>query len=80
MGHDERLSEDDLATRRESEFTADALLAQQLRAQGGLYVERGRCVNCGATCLPQAVYCDEDCRADHEARLQRQARQRSRLG
>lgn len=76
----ERLAEDDMATRREAEFLTDALLAQQLRATGGELVVRGVCTNCGAACLPQCVYCDAECRADHEARLAAIARQRGSLG
>ena len=76
----ERLSADDMATRREAEFLADALMAQQLRATGGALVKQGLCTNCGAACAPRAVYCDADCRADHERRLLAHARQRPLLG
>lgn len=71
---DERLSADDMATRREEEFLAHALLAQAARAGGGAAIRQGVCSNCGQQCLPRAVYCDADCRADHEARLERLAR------
>lgn len=69
----ERLSsDDDLATRREEEFRDAALRrAAQQRAPG----TPGTCSNCGEACLPQAVYCDADCRADHEARQRVLARQ-----
>jgi len=70
---DERLSADDMATRREEEFLAHARLAQQARAAGGDVIRQGVCSNCGLACQPQAVYCDADCRADHEQRLQRAA-------
>lgn len=80
LGAAERLAEDDMATRREAEFLADALETQRLRAAGGELVVRGVCTNCGQACLPQCVYCDADCRADHEARLAALARQRNRLG
>lgn len=76
----DRLSPDDQAARTTEQLQAGALLAQQLRAQGGAYIERGRCCNCGAQCLPSAVYCDAECRADHEARTLAQARQRSPRG
>jgi hypothetical protein len=71
---DERLSEEDMAARREAEFLADSLAVQKLRAHGGDVIERGVCSNCGGVCLPRAVYCDEDCRSDHEARLRQLAR------
>lgn len=76
----ERLNEDDMATRREAEFLADALRVQQLRAAGGEVVTQGVCTNCGEACRPHCVYCDADCRADHEARLAALARQRKPLG
>lgn len=72
---DERLCEEDMAARREAEFLADALAVQALRAAGGCVVQQGVCSNCGQACLPRAVYCDADCRADHEARLAVLARQ-----
>lgn len=72
----ERLSPDDMATRRDEEFLAAALRAQQ-RRQAGPAAKPGTCANCQARCLPLAVYCDKDCQADHEARkrvLERQGR------
>jgi uncharacterized OB-fold protein len=74
LSPDERLNDDDMASRREAEFTADALAVQQLRARGGEVIQRGVCTNCGAACFPHVVYCDADCRADHEARLKVLAR------
>lgn len=65
----ERLSADDQATRRAEEFLAAALDVQRLRAAGGEVVQPGVCTNCGERCLPQAVYCDRECRADHERRV-----------
>lgn len=71
---DERLGQDDMATRREGEFLAAALRQQAARAaRAG--AATGTCSNCGVLCLPQTVYCDPDCRADHEKRLRVQARQ-----
>ena len=64
----ERLSADDLATRREAELTADALALQRRRAATALRSTPGVCTNCGEPCLPTAVFCDADCRADHERR------------
>lgn len=71
---DERLSGDDLAARAADEHLADALAWQQLRADGGSLIQRGVCCNCGERCHPSAVYCDPDCRADHEDRLRCLAR------
>lgn len=64
----ERLSADDMATRREAEFLAAALRVQAGRAAAAAHTP-GTCGNCRELCLPLAVYCDEDCRADHEWRL-----------
>lgn len=74
----ERLSADDLATQREGQFLAAALAAQHQQAAHQRHAP-GVCANCLARCLPLAVFCDEDCRADHEHRqrvLQRQGRAR----
>ena len=69
----ERLSADDMATRREAEFLSRAMLNQQ--AEATRHVGRpGTCSNCSSRCLPLAVYCDDDCRDDHQARLRREAR------
>lgn len=70
----EHLSPDHMATRQEALFLADALAAQA-QASRHTVRERGRCANCGAACLPLAVYCDADCRADHERRERAQRRQ-----
>lgn len=64
----ERMSADDQATARDAEFLADALLAQRLAASRAGAHPKGVCANCSASCAPLAVYCDEDCRADHEVR------------
>lgn len=64
----ERLSADDMASRREAEFLARALAAQAQAARVPGAVA-GTCSNCGARCLPRAVYCDEECQQDHEWRL-----------
>lgn len=74
----ERLSADDQATQREGQFLAAALAAQQQLAARPRH-QPGVCANCKAQCLPLAVFCDEDCRADLEHRqrvLQRQGRAR----
>ena len=64
----ERLSADDQATQREAEFRQHAMLQQQGRVARTPAAVQGVCTNCGEPCLPLAVYCDEDCRADHEFR------------
>lgn len=72
----ERLSAEDMATVREGEFLAAAIRHQAAAAAAG-QPPRGVCASCGAACLPQAVYCDADCRADDEQRrlvLHRQGR------
>lgn len=70
----ERLSADDMATQREEQFLAAALAAQR---QAGAAREGvpGICTWCCAQCLPRAVFCDVDCRAEHEAHQQRLRRQ-----
>lgn len=70
----ERLSADDQATARDAEFLADALLAQRLAAARAGQHPRGLCANCGSSCAPRAVYCDDECRADHEVRVRAEAR------
>lgn len=62
----ERLGESDLATLREEQFRAAALAAA--RSQADRKPAPGRCANCGEVILPQAYYCDADCRDDHETR------------
>lgn len=63
----ERLSADDQATQREAQFLAAALQAQQLASAAARHTP-GRCANCGELCLPLAVYCDPECRSEHEHR------------
>ena len=70
----ERLSPDDQATRRESELLADALDMQRPRAEAMARSRPGVCTNCGEVCLLTTVFCDGDCRDDHERRLQRAQR------
>lgn len=71
----ERLSADDMATQREAEFLEAALRAHGRAARPKASMP-GVCCNCGEPCLALAVYCDLDCREDHEAR----ERQRARMG
>lgn len=70
----ERLSADDQATRSEADFLADALL-QARRVAALRQGVPGVCGNCGLRCLPLAVYCDIDCRDDHQRRQAVLARQ-----
>ena len=65
---------DDLAAHRADEFVALARMAQALRSQGGQVLQRGVCASCAAPCAPQALYCDADCRADHEREMAALAR------
>lgn len=70
----ERLSIDDQATRAEALFTDGAI--GRVRAAAAVRAgQPGVCGNCGAQCLPLAVYCDVDCRDDHQARQQVMQRQ-----
>jgi hypothetical protein len=71
---DERLSQDDQAARREAEHLACAVAAQQRRAATAAHSTPGICSNCGEACAGLAVYCDLECRGEHETRLKRQAR------
>lgn len=70
----ERLSGDDLATRLEGQALASAL-AQQGAAAASQRHRPGKCANCQQPCLPLAVYCDDDCRDDHERRVAIRRRQ-----
>jgi uncharacterized OB-fold protein len=65
----ERLSEDDQAQALADLFHRQAMAAQQLLARAAPKGQAGTCSNCGERCLPTAVYCDADCRDDHEARV-----------
>jgi len=67
----ERLSADDEATRTEAQFLDRALEIHAARAARVLRGTPGVCMNCREACLPLAVYCDDDCRVDHEARERR---------
>lgn len=75
----ERLGPDDMATVREAEFLHHALAAAQAALQRAASA-RGVCGNCGETCAPTALHCDDDCRADHQRRLAVQRRAGSRAG
>ena len=64
-------SVDDMASQREAQFTAMSLAACR---RAGVPSTPGVCLNCQAQLANLAVYCDGDCRADHEQRLARQRR------
>ncbi len=61
-------------------FLSAAWQRQQQRAQALPEGTPGVCSNCTQRCLPMAVYCDEECRADHERRERVHARMRTSLG
>ena len=73
----ERLGVDDMAAVCAEEHLSAAMLGHQRSVLATQASAPGVCSNCGAACLPAAVYCDDDCRQDHEARLQTQRRQGS---
>jgi hypothetical protein len=68
----ERLSADDQATARALDIQSDALAAH--RRRNAVHGTPGTCSFCSEACLPQAVYCDVDCRRDHERLLGARAR------
>jgi len=73
----ERLSADDLASQREAQHLQAALAAQRTVAAMAPKDKPGVCTNCRSSCMPHAVYCDDDCRDDHQHResvLKRQGR------
>lgn len=65
IGQAERLTEDDRAQAAAAQFVERALLAQRRAAESQPWTP-GVCRNCGAECV--GVYCDEDCKVDHERR------------
>lgn len=66
----ERLNEDDQAARAASRFL-EASLAKHRRTAWGVMAAKGACHNCGDPVQAAAIYCDDDCRADHARRLGR---------
>lgn len=71
----ERLGADDMATLHEQQFLQAAVLGSQRAAAREPRSVPGVCTNCGEACLPSAVYCDDDCRSDHQHRVTVRARQ-----
>lgn len=65
----ERLNEDDQAQRTADRFIEAAIGEHQRQAAKAPRPEPGICCNCGERCLPAAVYCDGECREDHERRV-----------
>jgi hypothetical protein len=77
----ERLSVDDAAQAADELFRERALeLHRAAAAGGGQAAQPGVCSNCAEPCLPTAVYCDPECRSDHERRQRIHARMRVPLG
>ena len=71
----ERLGKDDQAAQVDSLFRAAAIAAHgRRRAHAAGDGRPGLCLNCSERCMPSTVYCDPDCRSDHEARLAARAR------
>lgn len=70
----EVLNDEDMAAHRADEFLALAKLDHETRARGGAVILRGVCSFCDQACSPLAVYCDADCRDDHERELAALAR------
>ncbi len=72
----------DLADQAQQAEARALEVALELRRRAALSLGGipGVCTNCGEHCLPCAVYCDEECRADHERRQSIHARTRGTLG
>lgn len=64
----EHLTADDQAALQAAQFEERALLAHMLAAAAAPRPVPGVCANCAGICTAPAVYCDEDCREDHERR------------
>ena len=71
----ERLGNEDMAALHAAQLLSASMLDHQRTAVALPASQPGVCSNCGSACLPLAVYCDADCRDDHEQRLQVQRRQ-----
>lgn len=66
----ERLNEDDQAARAAQRFLEGSLLSHR-RATAQQPGTPGICRNCGERSPTLAIYCDDDCRTDHERRARR---------
>ena len=71
----ERLGAEDMAALHAEQLLNAAKLDQRRTAEAARVSVPGVCTNCGGGCLPLAVYCDDDCREDHEDRVQTLRRQ-----
>ena len=71
----ERLSPDDTASLREAEFLEAALCGHRAKVEKAGAVANGECANCGQPLPSDWVYCDQDCKDDHEHRLVIERRQ-----
>ncbi|MFG6413816.1 hypothetical protein ACG02S_07870 [Roseateles sp. DC23W] len=71
----ERRGAEDMAVLHAEQLLSAAMLDHQRAAAAAPASLPGVCTNCGDACLPRAVYCDDDCRDDHEARVQTLRRQ-----
>ncbi len=71
----ERLGAEDMAALHSEQLFSAAMLDHQRAAAKVAPSEPGVCTNCHEACLPRAIYCDDDCRRDHERRVQTQRRQ-----
>jgi hypothetical protein len=67
------LAEGDMASLREAQFVSAAVDAARAAA-GRRESTPGTCLNCSARIAAPAIYCDDDCRADHEERRARERR------
>ena len=64
----ERLGAEDMAALHAEQLQAAAMLDHQRAVAKSVASTPGVCSNCGDECHPLAIYCDDDCRGDHEAR------------
>jgi len=63
----ELVSESDLAAMRDAQFV-DAALSRVQAAAAERQSTPGVCSNCGEPTAGGQIYCDADCRGDHESR------------
>lgn len=70
----ERLGPDDTASLREAEFLEVAMCEHRAQVAKDV-VTHGLCANCGEALPARWVYCDQDCKDDHEHRLATERRQ-----
>jgi hypothetical protein len=73
LDRSEPVTEADMAAMREAQFIGAAVAKAQALANVRQSTP-GTCSNCGDPTPGGRVYCDDDCRADHEARQRRKVR------